>query len=70
MDNFDTLKLYMPLLTGPGNIRKNVQELMKPMQSASRKKAVATISTKHNISRSDAQMKQAIAIAKNQSRKK
>jgi hypothetical protein len=59
-----------PLLTGPGNIRKNVQELMNPIKSQTRKKAVATIARTRNISRKDAQFVQAKAIAISQGRKK
>lgn len=50
-------------------IRQNVSELMKPPQSQARKKAIITISKRNNISRSDAQFKQALAIARNISRK-
>lgn len=59
-----------PLIKGPGSIRKNVVELMKPPQSAARKKAIMTIAKKNNISRPEAQFKQAKAIAISQSRKK
>lgn len=58
-----------PLLSGPGTIRKNVTELMQPVLSPSRKQAIQTIARKNNISIQDAQLRQALAIAKNQSRK-
>jgi hypothetical protein len=60
----------MPLKRGITSIRSNVTELMKPIQSASRKKAVLTISRKNGISRRQAQFNQALAIARSQSRKK
>lgn len=59
-----------PLFKGPNTIRKNVQELMKPPQSAPRKKAILTIARTNNIPRAEAQFKQARAIAISQSRKK
>lgn len=59
----------MPLKKGPNTIRGNVRELMQPVQSAARKKAVLTIAKKHGISRKDAQFKQALAIAQSQARK-
>ena len=60
----------MPLSIGPGSIRKNVKELMSTVQSPSRKKAINTIAKKNNISKQEAQFKQARAIAISQSRKK
>ncbi len=60
----------MPLLNGKQNIGKNMQELMKPAQSPARRKAIATIAKKHGISHSEAQYRQAQAIALYQSRKK
>lgn len=60
----------MPLSKGKGSIRKNVTELMKPPQSAARKKAINTLAQKHNISLQEAQFRQARAIAIAQSRKK
>ena len=59
-----------PLLKGQGTIRQNVQELMSPVQSRSRKKAISTIAKKNNITRPEAQFRQALAISKSQSRKK
>ena len=59
-----------PLSKGPGTIRKNVQELMNPPQSAARKKAILTIAKKHNIPRRDAQFRQAVKIAQVQARKR
>ena len=60
----------MTLLKGQGTIRRNVKELMQPALSQSRKRAIATLAKKHNISRQDAQFRQSIAIAKSQARKK
>lgn len=60
----------VPLSKGPGTVRKNVAELMQPPQSAARKKAIITLSKKHNISRKDAQFRQALAISTAQARKK
>lgn len=60
----------MPIIKGPGNVRKNVAELMNPAQSPARKKAIITIARKNNISRKDAQFKQALAIAQSAGRKK
>jgi hypothetical protein len=60
----------MPLKKGQGTIRYNVQELMSKVQSPSRKKAIATIAKKHNISKEDAQWRQAIRISQSQARKK
>jgi len=59
-----------PLMKGPGSIRSNVKELMSGVQSASRAKAIATIAKKNNISKEEAQFRQARAIAISQSRKK
>jgi hypothetical protein len=59
-----------PLLKGTGTVKKNVTELMKPARSASRKKAIITIAKKHNISRSDAQFRNSVAIAKSYASKK
>jgi hypothetical protein len=58
-----------PLKTGINSIRSNVSQLMKPPMSPSRKKAISTIARTNNISRSDAQMKQSLAIAKTYARK-
>ncbi len=58
----------MPLNKNNG-IRGNVTELMKTPQSQARKKAIVTISRKNNISKKDAQFKQALAIAKSINRK-
>ena len=60
----------MPLKKGAGSIRGNMVELMNAPASASRKKAIATIARKHNISRKEAQFRQAKAIAISQARKK
>jgi hypothetical protein len=60
-----------PLKKGPGTIRYNVNELTKgPIESPARKKAIVTLMKKHNISHADAVMKQALAIAKYQARKR
>lgn len=59
----------MPLQTGPNSIRSNVSELMKSPQSAARRKAIITLARKHGISKEEAQMRQALAIAKHQARK-
>lgn len=59
----------MKLQTGPNTIRKNVATLVQSVRSPARKKAIITISKKHNISRDDAKFKQAISIAKSQARK-
>lgn len=59
-----------PLSKGPGTVRKNVSELMMPIQSQARRKAVITISKRNNIPTKAAQFKQAIAIAKSQARSK
>ena len=58
-----------PLLKGKGTIRANVQELMSTVNSPARKKAITTLAKKHNISRKDAQFKQALAISRSQARK-
>jgi len=60
----------MPLVKGPGTIRQNVSELMKAPESSARKKAILTISRKHNIPYAEAQFRQAQAIAKKQARLK
>lgn len=59
-----------PLLKGTENIKANVMELMNPVKSKSRKKAIMTISKSRNISEADAQFVQAKAIAISQARKK
>lgn len=60
----------MPLLTGPNTIRANVGELMKSVQSPSRKKAILTIAKKNNIPMKEAQFRQALAISRTQAQKK
>ena len=60
----------MPLLKGPGTVRRNVTELMQTPQSASRKKAIITLAKRRNIPRKQAQFVQARAIAASQARKK
>lgn len=50
-------------------MRKNVKELMKGVESPARAKAVQTLMRKYNISKEDAMMKQALAIARSQARK-
>ena len=57
------------LKKGVGNIRQNVAFLMQPARSPARKKAIITISKKHNIPRNQAQFRQAIKIAQTQGRK-
>lgn len=54
---------------GTGNIRSNVNVLMQPPVSQPRKKAIITIARKNNISRPDAQFRQAIHIAEYYARK-
>lgn len=58
------------LFKGPNTIRKNVAELMKPVQSPARRKAIVTIAKKHNVSKPEAQFKQALSISRSQARKK
>ena len=60
----------MPLDKGLNSIRKNVAELMQPVLSQARKKAILTIARKNNISLEEAQYKQALRIAQSQARKK
>lgn len=60
----------MPLAKGPNSIRRNVNELMKGVESSSRHKAIMTIAKKHNISYDDAMFQQAQRIAQSQARKK
>ena len=60
----------MTLLKGLGTVRKNVTELMKGIKSPARMKAVNTIAKSRNVNRQQAQYTQAVAIAKNQARKK
>lgn len=59
-----------PLLKGPGSIRNNVTELMRPAQSPARKKGILTLAKRRNVGVKQAQFTQAIAIAKSQARKK
>ena len=59
----------MPL-SKSNSIRGNVTELMGPVVSKSRKRAIATISKKNNISQADAKFKSALAIAKSYANKK
>jgi hypothetical protein len=44
-------------------ISKNIRELLKDKPSKTRKKAIATIAGKQGITKSEAESKQAIAIA-------
>lgn len=57
------------LQPGVGNIRANVSLLMQPPISRPRKKAISTIAKNNNISRPDAQFRQAQHIADYYSRK-
>ena len=59
----------MPLIKGPNSIRVNVSELMKQPQSASRKKAISTIARKNNITRQEAQFRQALRISQTYAKK-
>ena len=59
----------MPLQSGPGTIKANVNELMKGVKSQSRKKAIDTIMRKNNITRQEAMFRQARRIAQVQARK-
>ena len=59
----------MPLQKGQGNIRNNVIELMGKVISPARQKAITTIAVKNNISKQEAQFRQAVRIAQNLSRK-
>lgn len=61
--------LNQQLKKGLGTVRNNVSVLMQQPQTAPRKKAISTIAKKNNISRSDAQFRQAVAISKNLARK-
>ena len=59
------------LKKGTKSIRFNMNELVnKPVISQARKKAIATIAKKHNISLEEAQYRQAQRIAQFQARKK
>ena len=60
---------YKPKKFDPTPIRTKVSELMNPPKSRSRKRAIITIAKKHNITRGDAQFRQAIVIAKSTNRK-
>ena len=57
------------LKTGPGTMRTNMTELMKPAISQGRQKALQTIMKQRNVSLADAQYIQASAISKAQLRK-
>lgn len=43
-------------------IKTNITQLMGPIRSKARKRAILTIAKKHNISRNQAQLRQAIKI--------
>lgn len=62
---------FNPAMMTPGtsSIRSNVQILMGPVKSRPRKKAINTIAKRHNISRPDAQFRQAQHIAAYYARK-
>lgn len=57
------------LATGLGTVRQNVQRLMTPTKNRTRMKAIMTIAKRNNISRTDAQFKQSVAIARGLARK-
>ena len=59
----------MPL-KNTNSIRGNVKELMGPVVSKSRKRAIQTIAKKNNMSPEDAKFKQAKAIALSIAKKK
>lgn len=54
----------MTLAKGEGSMQANMKELMSNIESAGRRKAIATLAKKHNISFSEAQYRQSQAIAK------
>ena len=58
------------LKKGPTSIRSNMKELMTNIESEGRRKAIATLAKKHNISFADAQFRQAQAISLKKSREK
>lgn len=58
-----------PLQTGIKSIKNNVIELMGPILSPSRQRAISTLAKKHNISFEEAKVRQALAIARSQARK-
>ncbi len=60
----------MSLSKGPKSINKNINELMKGVESPARHKAIMTIAKKHNISYDDAMLRQAKRIAEFQANKK
>lgn len=60
----------MPLKKGKNSIRANVAELMNPVQSSSRRKAIATIARKNNITLQEAQFRQALAISRRQAKRR
>ncbi len=64
------MSLNSMLKKGPGTVRSNVAQLMNPPKSQARKKAILTLSHKHNITRDAAQFRQSVAIARAQARKK
>jgi hypothetical protein len=55
----------LPLKKGSSQktISKNIRELLKDKPGKTRKKAIASIASKQGISKSEAERKQAIAIA-------
>ena len=58
----------MPLKKGYSNktVSANIKELVKDKPGKIRKKAIASIAKKQGISKSEAERKQAVAIALNQ----
>lgn len=63
MENAMNPGMTPSLKTGVGNIRSNVEVLMQPPISRPRKKAISTIARINNITRNDAQFRQARHIA-------
>ena len=60
----------MPILKGKNTVRANMKELLKGKIGKSRSKAIATIAKKRGISKADARLIQAKAIAMSAARAK
>ncbi len=58
------------LKNGPQNMRSNYNELMNNIESEGRRKAIATLAKKHNISLEEAQHRQALRIIQSKANKK
>ncbi len=60
----------MPLIKGPGSVKKNVKELTTGKVGSARSKAIRTLAKKWKVSVKEAKFRQALIIAKSKAMQK